>query len=97
MTTRLTILGVAILALGGCCTTTIAEYKHSLDPLLFSHMDELIEVWGPPDSHYRLSSGDLILQYEDRRTGCMTRFTVDKANLVTRYAFDRGHHAPLCW
>ena len=96
MRARLTIFG-AILALGGCCATTTAEYKHSLDPLLYTHVDELIEAWGPPNSHYRLSSGDLILQYEDERAGCVTRFTVDKADsLITRYAFGRGHRAS-CW
>lgn len=92
----MTIFGT-LLALGGCCATTTAEYKYNLDPLLYTHVDELIETCGPPNNHYRLSSGDLILQYEDERAGCVTRFTVDEANnLITRYAFDGGHRAS-CW
>ena len=43
--TRLPILTV-ILALGGCTATT-AEYKRSLDSLLYAPADELIEAWGP--------------------------------------------------
>lgn len=52
---------VAALLLAACATT--GKYKAVLDSWVGSSADSLVSSWGPPDSSYRLSDGEQVLQY----------------------------------
>ena len=47
----------------GCATTE--NYEKILQTWVGKHVDELVLVWGPPQSSFELSTGDRVIEFHD--------------------------------
>jgi hypothetical protein len=76
----------------------ITACKYSLGPSrneilscwISRHVDELITEWGPPESSYELSNGDMIHQY-------IASKTVSTPGKFETSSYGRSHNAVTLW
>jgi len=64
MKNRLVIVVIAIF-LSACATT--ANYEKILRTWVGHNVDDLVSIWGAPESSYSLSDGGRVLQYSSQR------------------------------